>query len=83
MKWTSFIKVYAGVSAKAYIKMRWPSLTIGKEKLTSPERVFSIIQKSIKTAFSKKDIIFFVQIYHRKDNRKKHKKNYKSIKNKR
>lgn len=51
-----FIKYMLGIFLKAYKECDDRFNLIGKEKLTSPERVFSVIQKSLEP-LSKKDIM--------------------------
>lgn len=51
-----FIKYMVGVLLKAYKECDDRFKLIGKEKLSSPERVFSVIQKSLEP-ISKKDIM--------------------------
>ena len=53
---THFIKYMLGVFLKAYKECDDRFYLIGKEKLTSAERVFSVIQKSLEP-LSKKDIM--------------------------
>ena len=53
---THFIKYMLGVFLKAYKECDDRFYLIGKEKLTSAERVFSVIQKSL-GPLSKKDIM--------------------------
>lgn len=57
-----FVKYMLVILLKAYKECDDRFNLIGKEKLTSPERVFSVIQKSLEP-LSKKDIMIFVRIY--------------------
>ena len=52
----SFMKYMLGIVLKAYEECNNRFKLIGKEKLRSPERVFSVVQKSLEPV-SKKDIM--------------------------